>query len=240
MRHNVSTTSEYTVRDQERMQLASNYFNWQARMAKEQLGRRVLEIGCGMGNFTRHLLDRELVVGIDIEEPCVLRHRERFAGHANLEARVMDVLDPKFLELKGYGLESIVILNVLEHVSDDVLALKHMNGVLPLGGTIVLIVPAFESLYGPIDANLGHYRRYSKSSFRALAKDQGFRIRVLRYINSVGFVGWWLNAKVLKKTQQSEDQIKFFDSKIVPIMSRIEAAIEPPFGQSLFAVLEKV
>ncbi len=222
------------------MQLASNYFDWQARMAKEQLGSRVLEIGCGMGNFTRHLLDRELVVGIDIEEPCVQRHRERFAGNSNLEARVMDVLDPAFLELKSYDLQSIVMLNVLEHVSDDVLALKHMNGVLPLGGKVVLIVPAFESLYGPIDTNLGHYRRYSKPSFRLLAENQGFHVRVLRYINSVGFVGWWLNAKVLKKTEQSENQIKFFDSKIVPILSRFEAAIEPPFGQSLFAVLEKL
>jgi len=221
------------------MKLAGNYFEWQARMAKEQLGRRVLEVGCGVGNFTQHLLDRELVLGIDIEDACVQRHLERFAGHANIRAQVMDVLDPGFLELARHQLDSVVMLNVLEHVSDDALALSHLHAVLPPGGKVVLIVPAFESAYGPIDANLGHYRRYSKVSLRSLIESQGFHPRALRYINSVGFVGWWVNAKILKKTEQSESQIKFFDSRIVPVLSRLEAAFEPPFGQSLFAVVEK-
>jgi hypothetical protein len=149
------------------------------------------------------------------------------------------VLDPEFPELKRYNLDSIVMLNVLEHVSDDALALRHMNAVLPHGGKVVLIVPAFESLYGPIDANLGHHRRYSKRSFRTLVERQGFQVRTLRYMNSVGFFGWWVNAKIFKKTQQSESQIAFFDSKVVPILSRLESTFEPPLGQSLFAVLEK-
>jgi 2-polyprenyl-3-methyl-5-hydroxy-6-metoxy-1,4-benzoquinol methylase len=231
--------SEYTLRDQERMQLAGNYFNWQARMVKPHLGRRVLEIGCGVGNFTRHLLDRELVVGIDVEEACLERLHQSFPDRPNLVLRVLDVLDHVFLELKRYDLDSIVLLNVLEHVSDDASALRHMNAILAPRGKVILIIPAFESLYGPIDANLGHYRRYSKKSFRALVEAQGFQIHTLRYMNSVGFAGWWINAKVFRKTQQSESQIKWFDSKVVPILSRLESAVEPPVGQSLFAVLEK-
>jgi ubiquinone/menaquinone biosynthesis C-methylase UbiE len=235
----VSTSADYTVRDQERMQLATRYFDWQRRMTVPELGSRVLEIGCGMGNFTQHLLDRELVVGIDVENDCIQQHRTRFRQHSHIHASVMDILDSSFTELAKHRPDSIVCLNVLEHISDDYKALQHMYAVLPKGGRAVFIVPAFESLYGPIDANLGHYRRYSKTSMTKVAEGAGFRINKLRYFNSIGFLGWYVNARFLKKTEQSEQQIRLFDSKIVPILSAIESRIEPPFGQSVFAVLER-
>jgi SAM-dependent methyltransferase len=149
------------------------------------------------------------------------------------------VQDPEFLSLARYRPDSIVCLNVLEHVRDDLRALEHMRQVLEPGGRAVFMLPAFESLYGPIDRNLGHFRRYSKRSWRDLAARAGFRIKLARYTNPVGFLGWWVNAKILGKTEQSEAQIALFDSVIVPVMSRAEAWMEPPFGQSIFTVLEK-
>ena len=231
-------SAEYTVRDQERMKFAGNYFDWQARLVAPYVGRRVIEIGCGVGNFTRYLLDRELVVGIDIEPACAEKWQQAFPGQTNLIGTAMDATDPAFLELKQHRPDTVVCLNVLEHVEDHVTALKHMHAVLPSGGRALLIVPAYEALYGPIDHNLGHYRRYSKKPFSELAASLGFRAD-MRYMNMVGCLGWWVNAKILKKTEQSEDQIKFFDSAIVPILSKLEAAVEPPFGQSIFAVLQK-
>jgi SAM-dependent methyltransferase len=235
----VATTAEYTVRDQERMKSAQRYFEWQFRLAKQQLGRRVLEIGCGLGNFTRHLLDREFIVGIDIESECIAGHRRNLPPDAHLVTSHLDVLDPDFLRLREYRLDSIACLNVLEHVQDDYLALKHMNAVLPAGGKVVLIIPAFEALYGPIDEKLGHYRRYTKRSVRELARSTGFRPITLRYMNPVGFAGWWINSHIFKKTEQSEAQIAIFDRFVVPVISRLEAIIEPPFGQSILTVLVK-
>ncbi|PYT16811.1 MAG: hypothetical protein DMG59_09440 [Acidobacteria bacterium] len=239
MLREASTTAEYTLADQQRMTRARRYFEWQARLATEQLGRRVLEVGCGMGNFTRHLLDREMVVGIDVVEDCVSRLRDRFPGQPNLVVRRMDIQDPEFRQLKQYRPDSVVCLNVLEHVPDDRRALEHIHDVLPAGGRAVFILPAFESLYGPIDANLGHFRRYSKQPWRELVAAAGLRPRVVRYINSVGCIGWWVNAKVFKRTEQSEDQIAIFDSLIVPVLSRVERWVEPPIGQSIFTVLER-
>lgn len=239
MQRQASTTAEYTVADQERMKLATRYFEWQARMATRELGQRVVEVGCGLGNFTRHLLDRELVVSLDVVGDCVEHLKDRLPGHPNLEARCLDVQDPEFLSLAGYRPDSVVCLNVLEHVQDDERALQHMHRVLPPGGRAVFMLPAFESLYGPIDQNLGHFRRYSKAGWRDLAARTGFRVKLARYTNPVGFVGWWVNAKLLRKTEQSEAQIAFFDSVIVPVMSRAESIMEPPFGQSIFTVLEK-
>lgn len=235
----VSAASGYVIRDQRRMQRARNYFQWQARLVCPQLGRRVLEIGCGVGNFTRHLLDRECVVGVDVEAECIAQLEQNLHHPGNIMALRMDVLDPAFATLHEHNIDSIVCLNTLEHIGDDHRALGQMASLLPPGGRLVLIVPAFAALYGPIDRKLGHYRRYSKTTLRALARATGFRVAQLRYMNSVGFFGWWLNARILKKEEQSESQIIAFDRIVVPVISRIERWLAPPLGQSLFAVLER-
>jgi hypothetical protein len=130
-------------------------------------------------------------------------------------------------------------LNVLEHVRSDDAAILGMASVLPSGGRIVLIVPAFPALFGPIDRNLGHCRRYTRTSVARLAGESGLLVKKLRYMNVAGFFGWWINAHIFKREEQSEGQIDFFDRWVVPVASRVEAMIPPPFGQSIFAVLEK-
>jgi SAM-dependent methyltransferase len=233
------TSTEYTVADQQRMEKAQNYFQWQYDMVAPHLGRRILEIGCGMGNFTRVLLDRECVVGIDIDEGVLEAHRERFKDRPHVTAHQMDSTSSDFATLGRYKPDSVVCLNVLEHIEDHRGALANMHSVLQPGGHAILLVPAFKSLYGPIDHKLGHYRRYSKGMMRDLARETGFRVVRLRYMNIVGFVGWWFNARVLPRTEQSEGQIAIFDKLVVPVQAAIEKAIEPPCGQSIFAVLEK-
>src|ERR1700733_12589518 len=116
MYREASTTAEYTLLDQQLMRHAPRYFAWQAHLAKEQLGRRVVEVGCGTGNFTQHLTDRELVIGLDVVEECAERARARFPENRNLQFRCLDVQDPAFVELKALRPDSIVCLNVLEHV----------------------------------------------------------------------------------------------------------------------------
>jgi SAM-dependent methyltransferase len=239
MLREASTTAEYTLLDQRLMERAKNYFAWQARLAKEELGRRVVEVGCGAGNFTRHMLDRELVVGIDTVEECAEHAQASFKNQPNLQFRWLDVQDPAFCELKALRPDSVVCLNVLEHVRDHRLALEHMREVLPVGGRAIFLLPAFESLYGPIDRNLGHFRRYSKGPWRSLAEAVGFRVKLARYFNSIGFFAWWANAKLFRKEAQSESQIELFDRVIVPVLSRLERWIEPPVGQSIYTVLEK-
>lgn len=217
------------------MTAATSYFAWQARLVLPEIGHRVLEYGCGLGNFTRHLLDRELVVACDTDTSLVNRipHHDRlrlFPGGSN---------HPQFRDLADLRLDSCVCLNVMEHIPDDAAALSAIADILAPQATIVLLVPAFPALFGSIDRKLEHCRRYTRRSVTALADGCGLRIHKLHYMNLVGFFGWWLNNRVLHKEEQSPAQIAVFDRLIVPVMSRLESIIPPPFGQSLFVVLKK-
>jgi ubiquinone/menaquinone biosynthesis C-methylase UbiE len=234
-----STTDEYTLLDQQLMQKAERYFAWQARVALEHVGQRVIEVGCGTGNFTRHMLDRQSILGLDVVKDCVIHLRERLGNPKNVETQILDIQDPAFLALRDFRADTVVCLNVLEHICDDKRALRHMLEVLQPGGRAIFLLPASEALYGPIDQKLGHFRRYSKRLWRELAQSTGFRVKICRNFNFPGFFGWWANAKIFKHEHQSAAQIEFFDSKVVPIISRVERRIEPPVGQSIFTVLEK-
>lgn len=239
MPREATTTAEYTLRDQQMMSRATNYFSWQARMAEERIGKRVVEIGCGMGNFTGHLEACEMVCGLDIVDDCLDAARERFRGDPRKQFCRLDVQDESFLELAPLRADTVVCLNVLEHIRDDRRALQHMHRILAPGGRAILILPAFEALYGPIDEKLGHFRRYTKHGWKQLAEECGFTVETSRFFNVVGFFGWWVNARVLRRTEQSEGQIALFDSVLVPIFSRLEPLIGPPVGQSIFTVIRK-
>lgn len=232
-------SSRYILEDQERMTRARNYFAWQRRLVTRELGRRVVEVGCGLGNFTEVLLDREVVVAVDAEPACVKRLKERYPNRNNLLAFTCDAGSPAFAHLAAFHPDSCVCLNVLEHIRDDAGALRAMASVLTTGGVMVLLVPAFPALYGPIDRNLGHFRRYSQRSLVRLAEAAGLHVRKAHYMNFLGFFGWWANAHILRREAQSEGQIDVFDRYLVPIVSRLEDWVRPPFGQSLFVVLEK-
>jgi SAM-dependent methyltransferase len=157
------------------MARATNYFAWQSRLVLRHLGRRVVEVGCGIGNFTGMLLDRDVVVAVDVEPACVQSLRERYPDQPNLHAFVAEDIRG----LARFAPDSVVCLNVLEHIADDGEALRRMASILSPGGVIVLLVPAFPALFGPIDRNLGHYRRYTRKSLANLAEACGLHVRMV-------------------------------------------------------------
>jgi len=221
------------------MARATNYFAWQSRLARPYLGRRIVEVGCGIGNFTATMLDREVVVAVDSEPACVDQLIERYPHRSNLKAYAMSPATPAFQTLLRFQPDSCVCLNVLEHIDDDRQAVRAMASILIPGGSVILLLPAFPALRGPIDRRLEHFRRYRRRDVLALAQDADLKIRRLHFVNFIGFFGWWMNARLFRREKQSALQIVIFDRLIVPPLSRLEALAPPPFGQSLFAVLQK-
>jgi 2-polyprenyl-3-methyl-5-hydroxy-6-metoxy-1,4-benzoquinol methylase len=231
--------TDYLLEAQQRMTHARNYLAWQSRLVTPELGPRVVEVGCGIGTFTGEMLDREAVLALDIDPECIERVRRHYPNRPNLRTLVCDAGSGGLSAFRDFRADSCVCLNVLEHIEDDRTALAGMASLLRPGGVVVLLVPAFQALFGPIDQNLGHFRRYRASLLAPLAAEAGLQVKKMRYLNSAGFFAWWASSKILKREFHSERQIECYDRYCIPWIERLENRFHPPFGQSLFAVLRK-
>jgi SAM-dependent methyltransferase len=226
--------------DLAQMAKATNYVAWQFQLIKPYLGRSILEIGGGIGNFTALLADyADQVVSIEPNQHCFAKLIEKTAHLKNVTAHDTTAEDLADLIPEGYKADTVVCMNVLEHLRDDELAINTFSQYLKSGGNLVLIIPAVPWIFGVIDRKLGHYRRYSKQSTLALLTATGLKPIELRYFNFIGVWAWWWNARVAKAETQSDFQIRVFDQLIVPIASRIESQVPLPVGQSLLVVAEK-
>lgn len=199
------------------------------------LGRRILEVGCGMGNFVPHMLDRELYVGTDTSATSVDHVKSTYSGNDRLDFLVADVTESHFVELQARAFDTVFSLNVFEHIRDDRVAVRNVHAVLQKDGTFILVVPAHNWLYGSIDRAIGHYRRYDKDGLVALYEENGFLCRQAKYINAAGAVGWFLNGRLFKKDTPPSSQLRHFN-RFVPKLKSLESAVTVPFGISLLVV----
>lgn len=224
------------IRDLEIMAGAVNYRRWIYDQLSKYIGQRVVELGAGIGSFTEIFLDRELIVAVDNYWPCVEYLKSRFSKNKNIIPLKMDIANAETLSLSYYGPDTVVCINVLEHISNDTAALFNMFKILNKGGSLVLIAPAFQFLYGSIDRLVGHHRRYSKKELISKLIAAGFVIKDIFYMNSIAVFGWFLNNRILKRKEESPEQVLFYDRFVVPCLRSIERIIRPPFGLSLVAV----
>ena len=202
------------------------------------LGRRVLEIGCGLGNFARHLTDRELYLGTETSAESIEHVREEFAGHATMQFTVADATAPAFVDFARHGIDTVFSLNVFEHIEDHLAALRNARDVLQPGGRLILVVPAHMRLYGSIDKAIGHYRRYDKQMMAGLFLQVGLDCLTQKYINALGALGWWANGRLRKQDTPPSGQLRLFN-RVVPTIKRVERTVPMPFGISLLAVAQR-
>lgn len=220
---------------QRRLSSAHNYNEWLFSQVAQYVNGRVLEVGCAIGNFTEKLTDKTFVYAIDIENEYVASARDTLKGHPNIKIGRYDISAPNALELGSESFDSAICFNVLEHIEDDMAALRNIRTLLREGGHLCLIVPAFQSIFGSMDRTDNHCRRYSKSALLKKAEDAGFKRISLRYLNIPGFFGWWFNGKVLKKRYIPFKQMMAYD-KVIPVIRLLERIIEPPIGQSIVMI----
>lgn len=210
---------------------ATRHNAWVLDIIRPYLGRRVMEIGCGVGNFTALLAeaDRE-VTGLELSEQYAERARARFAGRPNVEVRCGDAT---LMQWDG-AFDSVVMLDVLEHIEDDAGLLRSLRERIHTDGHLVLKVPAGAWLYGEMDRAIGHHRRYTKASLLELLRRTGFAPAHVRYFNMIATAGWWLNGRVLKRDRPPAEQVRLAES-LVPVLRLVERVAPPPFGLALIA-----
>ncbi|MCB4755581.1 MAG: bifunctional glycosyltransferase/class I SAM-dependent methyltransferase [Elusimicrobia bacterium] len=219
---------------------AGEYNTWLFNQCKPFLGRRILEVGSGIGNITKHLLDRDLVIATDVVEFYLDDLTKLFSHLPNVKIRKLDLLNEQGAKQaqKEFGPDTVLCMNVLEHIEKDKEALRNIGHLLPLGGRLVLLVPAHKQLYSKIDENLGHFRRYSKDEIKVGLEKAGFQIRSSRYLNMLGAIGWFINGKILMRKILPSRQLRLFDL-LVKLLA-IEKWMPVPFGLSLLTICSKV
>src|SRR5690348_1826307 len=227
----------YSGTELEAMAQARNYCQWILRYFAPYLGGRIVEIGAGSGTFSRLLLDRkntEQLVLFEAAANLMPILRQRFT-----DPRVQlhcGTFDPALLSETP---DSVVLVNVLEHVRDDTLLLSQIHASLRKGGSLLLFVPAFQWNYGSLDQAFDHYRRYTGAELERKIQSAGFRLERRRYINFMGIASWFLAGKVLRQTTIKASQVRWYDRWIIPWSFKLEQLCKPPLGQSLLAVAIK-
>ena len=216
------------------MEDARRYNRWIFDRVKKALGRRVLEIGCGTGTITRFLVDRELVVGVDVVDGYVRSTSERYQDYPNIVVRQHDLTE-SIEPLRQYHFDSALSVNVFEHITNDEAAMRAVYQLLEPGGTFTLLVPCHPALLGAFDRDIGHQRRYTKRELRHKLEGNGFLVERIRRSNPVGALGWLVNVRLLGLRRLRGTSL--FD-RLVPALAALDA-VELPLGLSLIAVGRK-
>jgi SAM-dependent methyltransferase len=222
-----------------RMARLAPYNAWLDERFHHFLGDRILEVGSGVGNQTRYFVDKRRVIASDIEPHYVRELQAKFGHHSNvrLASFRFPLTDASRDELRREELDTVVCLNVLEHIEQDVVTVNDFASVLQSGGRLVLLVPAMPALYGSLDIHLNHFRRYDRDALRDLVTRAGFDVQTIRYLNRPGVFGWWLNSRILRRRVLPRVQLAAF-GWIQPLL-RWEERANPSFGMSLLVLATK-
>jgi SAM-dependent methyltransferase len=228
------TEGSHDVQDRalESLAQAENYNRWLAVLAEPWLGDDVIEIGAGAGSVGALWAARGRSVTLTEPHPDrVVWLRRRFEGAPGIRVEQMS------LPTRRRGTFSCAAaINVLEHVRDDRSAVTSMARLVRPGGHVVVLVPAFEVAMSRFDRDIGHHRRYRREGVQRLFESAGLQPVGVRYVNSVGLIGWMLVVRGLRRSPADGALLRFYDRRVVPRLRRWEEDHPPPFGQSVLGV----
>jgi SAM-dependent methyltransferase len=219
----------------EDIEAGRNYARWIVDRARPYLHGRVLDAGAGTGTFTEAVTGiADEVVALEPESRFVELLGQRFQANPNVKVVHGDA---EAIDNALGVFDAIVCFNVLEHVRDDKRALVAMRDRLNADGTLLLLVPAHPSLSAPFDRAVGHERRYTRAALATSLREAGFTIRVLRFVNPVGAIGWLVRMRLLRQREWPSTTFHVFD-RLVPVFRPLDA-LRLPFGLSLWAVARR-
>ena len=214
------------------------YYEWLLDRISDSIGGRTLEVGAGIGTLSARV--EPLCTDLVLVEPAanLCRYLEnRFADVPNVST-CLGTLDQAVV---GYpdqfasGFDTIVSFNVLEHIEDDVGTLRTAATLLRPGAHLVLFVPSLPFLYGAVDAEINHYRRYTRTTLSETVRSAGLTLQRIEYFDFLGIFSWFISSRVLRRPP-SESGIRSYDRFVVPVCRAFDRLVGPPLGKSLIAV----
>jgi SAM-dependent methyltransferase len=235
----------YAGKDLEAMSFAVNYHRWILSIFEPHLGMRVVEVGAGSGSFSELLLERRLE-SLSLVEPStamyqqLCRRVEELRPAQNVKT-YNDVFENVADRIRLTDRpDSIIYVNVLEHIADDVHELNAINKTLDVGGRIFIFVPALRWLHGSYDRQINHFRRYTRTELEKKCVASGFKVIASRYFDLFGVLPWWVKYKVLQSNNMEPGAVRFYDQRVVPVARALESSVTPPIGKNALLIAEKV
>jgi SAM-dependent methyltransferase len=214
------------------------YLSWLTQKLRPHLGDTVLELGAGIGNIAGRLMGRRLQYVAAEKDPLYLHAlRNRFLRTPNVAVLKLDPENPGDYQAAGGTFQTVLCINVLEHVDDPDKVVASCAEAIEPGGSLIVLVPQGRRKMGSLDRTLGHKRRFDKKQLRALLANHGFEVGRLYQLNKIGAPAWWLYSRVLRRKQINKVTLKLFD-KTVWLWKRIEGVL-PWKGLSVVAVARK-
>lgn len=228
--------STYPGKELEALSVAVNYHRWIVDEIEPYLGRDVAEVGAGVGSVSQLILEKD-VARLFAFEPSSNMY-PLLADNLASEKRARTINDIFSMRYEPAGLDSVLYINVLEHIEDDRAELMRALDALKSGGHLVVFVPALSWLYSEFDKQIGHYRRYTKASLTRLVAGVGFTVTRARYFDMAGIIPWYIHFVLLRNSIGSRS-VSLYDRLVVPIMRVAEGVVPPPVGKNVLLVARK-
>ena len=214
------------------------YLSWMTQVLRPHVGDTVLELGSGIGNIAARLMTRRLRYVAAEKDPLYLHAlRNRFLRTPNVSVVKLDPEQQCDFRNLEETFDTILCLNVLEYVLDPGAVIESAATALRPGGSILILAPQSQALFGSLDKTLGHRRRFSRAELRELLAQRGFAVDRTYQLNKIGMPGWWFSARILRRKQISKVMLKLFD-KTVWIWRRIDRVLPWP-GLSLIVLAKR-
>jgi SAM-dependent methyltransferase len=229
-------TPRYFGKDLEAMSFARNYHKWILAEFLPYLGHSVAEVGAGMGSFSALVLEAGIGRLAAFEPSAnMFPHLQHAVGH---DVRAKAVNDFFRADQVAERFDSILYVNVLEHIEDDAAEVANAREALNPGGHLLIFVPALPWLYSELDRKVGHFRRYIKKDLEQLVSSRGFSIVRARYFDLAGVIPWYVNFVLLGNSIGS-GSVSAYDKVVVPIMRRVEGLLTPTVGKNVILTARK-
>jgi len=220
------------------LEQAPRFNCWMYQTIQMHLGTRIAELGSGRGNLSKLLKEGANVLVTDNREEYLEELRARWGHLPNVRVRRLDLLNADdYAILKEFKVDTVVCLNVLEHIEDDVSVLRRLYQVLPPGCKVVFLVPFNPRLYSRFDEEIGHFRRYRKTELEEKLRAAGLKVETQFYFNKAGVIAWWLGNTLFHQRCITAWQLKIYN--LLTPMFRVLDHCLPMQGLSTVVVASK-
>lgn len=232
----MSTEQSYIGQELTIFAHAKNWKNYYASLIRPYFGKRVVEVGAGIGATTQVLCDGSQEEWICLEPDSALR--------SEVDRLIADGKLPSCCKTQGgfvpnlpndQKADTFIYIDVLEHIEDDRAELQAAASRLSPGGRLIVLSPAFNFLYSPFDKSIGHFRRYDKRMFQSLTPSS-CQLEKLMYLDSLGAGTSLINKFILSQAMPTVEQILFWDQRIIPIAKSVDRLIGYRLGRSLVGI----